>query len=48
MSLSRLFSDIKVTIWVASGKPNIDHLILKDLRLETEKNRKVQNRFWDM
>ena len=46
MSLSRLFSDIKITIWVASGKPNIDHLILKDLRLDTENNRKVQNRFW--
>ena len=37
MSLLRLFSDIKITIWVASGKPNIDHFILKDLRLETEK-----------
>ena len=34
------FSDIKITIWVASGKPNIDHLILKDLRLDTENNRK--------
>ena len=42
MSLLRLFSDIKITIWVASGKPNIDHLILKDLRLETEKQESTE------